>query len=136
MIKVLSILLFIIFGTLAGFHFYWFMGGTWALNKVIPSKGKTASSITIPKFATLLVGLVLFSFGVFYLIPSLLQNSILAYVYYFIPALFILRSIGEFKYVGFFKKIKDTEFAKADSQIFSPLCLFIGVVGIVILLLT
>jgi len=34
--------------------------------------------------------------------------------------------------VGFFKKIKHTEFAKSDSKIFSPLCLSIGVIGVLI----
>jgi len=37
-----------------------------------------------------------------------------------------LRAIGEFKYLGFFKKIKNTEFAIADSKLFSPLSLAIG----------
>jgi hypothetical protein len=57
------------------------------------------------------------------------------YGYWFIPSVFILRAIGEFNYVGFFKKIKHTEFAKADSKIFSPLSLGIGAVGLLIQLM-
>ncbi|MEM6843120.1 MAG: DUF3995 domain-containing protein [Bacteroidota bacterium] len=49
--------------------------------------------------------------------------------------IFILRALGEFNYVGFFKRVKNTEFARADSRIFSPLCLGIGVIGILIQLM-
>ncbi len=64
-------------------------------------------------------------------IPNLVTN----YGYWIIPAIFILRAIGDFKYVGVFKKIKDTEFAKADSKWFVPLCLTIGIFGILIQLM-
>ena len=137
---ILSVFLFLIFITLGGFHFYWFFGGVWGLEKVIPSKGNKANTLTIPKFATLIVGLVLTLFGLLYLVkielisisvPALLAN----YGYWIIPSIFILRAIGDFNYVGLFKKIKHTEFAKADSKIFSPLCLIIGIIGIVIQLI-
>jgi len=138
-IKSLSILLFAIFTVLAYFHFYWFFGGVWGLKQAIPTKNK-ASSLSIPKIATLIVGFVLISFGLIYIIKLKLINVpipawIANYIYWFIPSIFIVRAIGEFQYVGFFKKIKNTEFAKADSKIFSPLCLTIGIIGIVIQLM-
>ncbi len=134
---ILSIILFIIFIVLGGFHFYWLFGGVWGLEKVIPSKDNKASTLTIPKFATLLVGLVLVLFGLMYLIKSGLINVqvpywVTNYGFWVIPSIFILRAIGDFNYVGFFKKIKNTEFAKSDSKIFSPLCLIIGIIGILI----
>lgn len=137
---ILSIILFVIFTILGSFHLYWFLGGIWGLEKVIPSKSEKASTISIPKFATLIVSATLFLFGVFYLIKSELiivamPNGIANYIYWFIPSVFILRAIGEFNYVGFFKKIKNTEFAKADTKLFSPLCLIIGFIGFIILLI-
>jgi hypothetical protein len=137
---VLSLILFLIFTILGGFHFYWLFGGVWGLKKVIPTRGKELKSISVPKFATLMVGLVLVSFGLMYLIksefisveiPSWLKN----YGYWFIPLIFILRAIGDFKYVGIFKKIQNTKFAKADNKIFIPLCLIIGILGILIILI-
>lgn len=138
-ILILSLVLFFIYTLLGGFHFYWLFGGTWGLKKVIPTKGKEANTLAIPKFATLIVALVLVSFGIVYLIKSGVINIqipswITNYGYWFIPSIFILRAIGDFNYVGFFKKIKNTEFAKADSKIFSPLCLGIGVIGILIVI--
>jgi len=138
-ITILSIILFLIFAVLGGFHFYWFFGGVWGLEHVIPAKDKV-SSLSIPKFATLIVGLVLVLFGLVYFIKSGLTNVqipnwVTNYGYWIIPSIFILRAIGEFNYVGFFKKVKNTEFAKADSKIFSPLCLIIGIIGILIQLM-
>ncbi len=50
-----------------------------------------------------------------------------------IPIVFIIRAIGEFHYVGFFKQIKDTDFGQMDTLLFSPLCLVIGLMGFAIL---
>ncbi|WP_317130658.1 DUF3995 domain-containing protein [Psychroserpens sp. NJDZ02] len=49
-----------------------------------------------------------------------------------IPLIFLLIAIGEFKYIGFFKSIKKTDFGKLDTKLLSPLCLIIAIFGIVI----
>jgi len=139
-IIILSSLLFLIFTVLGGFHFYWFFGGILGLEKVFPTKPNEVKTLSIPKIATLIVAIVLVLFGLIYLVKSgfinySLPNWVTSYGYWVIPSLFILRAIGEFKYVGFFKKIKNTEFAKANSKIFSPLCLVIGIAGILIQLI-
>lgn len=41
---------------------------------------------------------------------------------------FLLRAIGKGKYVGFFKKIKHTRFAKQDTAFYSPLCVWISLI--------
>ncbi len=140
LVVILSIILFFVFSILGGFHFYWLFGGTWGVKKVIPTKVNQENIPSIPKLATLLVGLVLVSIGLLYLMKSgfitvQIPNWTTNYVYWIIPPIFILRAIGDFNYVGFFKKIKNTEFAKADSKLFSPLCLSIGIIGILIQLL-
>ena len=60
------------------------------------------------------------------------KNWIFEYGRIIIPGLFVLRSIGDFKYAGLFKKIKNTEFAKMDTKFFTPLCLLITALGIII----
>ena len=70
----IAIILFIIFSLLSGIHFYWLFGGKWGLEKVIPTKSEQAITLSIPKFATLIVALVLLLFGVIYLIKSRLIN--------------------------------------------------------------
>ncbi len=139
-VQILSIVLFLIFIVLSGFHFYWLFGGKWGGDKVIPTKDDKANSFTPPKFATLIVALGLLTFGLIYLVKAgFLTVSFpnwATYVYWFIPTIFTLRAIGEFNYVGFFKKVKNTKFAKADSTIFAPLCLAIGVMGFLIQVLS
>jgi len=138
---ILSLILFSVFAVLSGFHFYWLFGGSYGVKKVIPTKGVNAlNKQAIPPFATLIVALGLLSFGVMYLFKAELitlsiPDWIIQYSAWFVPSVFILRAIGEFNYVGFFKKIKDTEFAQADTKLFSPLCLGIGIVGLLIQLL-
>jgi hypothetical protein len=45
----------------------------------------------------------------------------------------IIRAIGDFKYVGFFKRIKNTPFARYDTQYYAPLCLYLGLSTLLIL---
>lgn len=37
------------------------------------------------------------------------------------------RAVGEFKYVGFFKRVHGTRFAALDTLVYSPLCLLLSV---------
>jgi hypothetical protein len=136
-ITILSILLFTVFTSLALIHFYWLFGGKWGLKEAIPTKEDGTPNIKPPKIATLIVGCGLALLGIFYLIKASIltvyvPNWVIGYGSWIIPSIFILRAIGEFKYVGLFKKIKDTTFGKADTKIFVPLCLTIGIIGLII----
>ena len=39
-----------------------------------------------------------------------------------VGVVFALRALGEFKWVGFFKSVRDTRFARLDTWLYSPLC--------------
>lgn len=39
---------------------------------------------------------------------------------------FLLRAVGDFGLVGFFKRVRGTRFAFWDTRLFSPLCLALG----------
>lgn len=137
---ILSIILLVTFTSLGFIHFYWLFGGKWGLEKALPTKEVGEKAIEPPKIATVIVGIGLISFGLIYLMKSGLinfqiPNWIITYGSWIIPSIFILRAIGDFNYVGLFKKIRDTEFAKADSKWFIPLCLTIGMLGILIQLI-
>jgi hypothetical protein len=43
-----------------------------------------------------------------------------------IAAAFALRAIGDFRYVGFFKRIRGSRFARLDTFAYSPLCAFLA----------
>jgi hypothetical protein len=43
-----------------------------------------------------------------------------------LATLFALRAVGEFRYVGIFKRVTGTPFARWDSRLFTPLCVLIA----------
>ncbi len=43
-----------------------------------------------------------------------------------VSLLFLGRAFGDFRYVGYTKRIRGTEFAKNDYFIYSPLCLVVA----------
>lgn len=42
----------------------------------------------------------------------------------------VLRAVGDFRYVGFFKRVRGTTFATLDSYCYSPLCLVLGALAL------
>lgn len=128
--------LVLIFGFLGGLHVYWAAGGRRWLEGVAPEiKGKAA--FKPPKAATIAVAIGLFGFGVLALLlafpPSMdLPLQTFGWV---AAAIFLLRAIGEFRYVGFFKRHRSTTFGKRDTLIYSPLCLFISLLFVFLLTL-
>ena len=132
MTSLLSILLSTVFFVLAGIHMYWGLGGKWALDDAYPTKEDGTSLSKVPGVvASFIVATGLFVFGLFYLINGQIISIVLpsylsAYGYWIIAFIFFLRAVGDFKYVGMFKKIKKTSFAKKDTKIYTPLCIFIS----------
>jgi len=138
-----AILLATIFMVIAMLHIYWVLGGKWGLNAAIPEVMKNnmmADSRRLGfKVATLLVALGLSLVTYLFLIhakfvPSPVPSIYLSYATYAVAGIFLLRAIGDFKYVGFFKSIKQGEFAKKDSKYFSPLCLTIFMLTMIVII--
>lgn len=134
---IFTLLLCIVFFALGVIHLNWVFGGKFGFNASIPTK-ETGERVLNPKrrdSAIVAVGLLFFS--AFYLAKSSiitieLPDWISTYGSYIIPIIFLLRAIGDFRYIGFFKKIKNTPFGKLDSQFYAPLCLGIGIIGLLI----
>ena len=110
------------------FHFYWAFGGKLGLDSALPTKDGVRL-INPGRVLTFFVGvfLFIFSFVAYMLYFSSVKPDFSTNIGWTIAAVFIIRAIGEFNAVGFFKKIKSTKFAKYDTRLFSPLCLFLGV---------
>ncbi|MEH0157732.1 DUF3995 domain-containing protein [Limibacter armeniacum] len=134
---ILSIFLSVVFIVLGVIHFNWVIGGEFGFAESLPTKENGERVLNPKKLDSAIVGLGLTAFGIFYVIKSglvvfSLPDWIMDYGSWIIPSIFLLRAIGEFKYVGFFKSIKHTTFGKLDTKFFSPLCLLIGIFGILI----
>ena len=50
----------------------------------------------------------------------------LAWLSYALAAGLLARAVGEFKYVGFFKRVRGSRFARLDTLLYSPLCLLLS----------
>lgn len=127
----------IIFTVLAVIHFVWALGVSWGEKFAVPAKENGEKVINPGRLECIIIGSGLSLFAIFYLsyldfatykFPEWVYLS----VGWGIPSIFMLRAIGEFKYIGFFKKVKNTDFGKADTVFFSPLCILIGIIGIMI----
>jgi hypothetical protein len=136
-IMILSTLLSITLIGLGLIHFNWVIGGKFGFEESLPTKESGERILNPKKIDSAIVGIGLTAFGIFYILKSglIVYNLpvwIMKYGSWVIPILFLLRAIGEFKYIGFFKSVKKTDFGKLDTKLFSPLCLVIGIFGIII----
>lgn len=137
MVHSLGILLAGIFAVLSLLHLYWAAGGRRGHEATIPTSG--GNRLFNPStLATILVAIALLSamfvmLGRVGVLGALLPTRIFFYGAWGISVVFFLRAVGEFRYVGFFKRVRDTKFAQWDTWLLSPLCLLIsimaGVVG-------
>ncbi len=129
-VSVLAIVLLVFLGLV---HVYWALGGSVWIDKAIPRIDGQAT-ITPGMVITLLVAIALFSFaGVIYLLQfnnltTWVYGEYIVYLGWVLAGVFMLRAIGDFKVVGFFKKVTDSAFAKYDTFYYSPLCLAFSVV--------
>jgi hypothetical protein len=133
----IGFVLFIILLSLSGIHIYWGFGGKWGSVAAIPTKENNAPIIKPGFFDCLFVALGLLCFGLFILIKTGiiifgLPGWLSDYGLWAISAIFLLRAIGEFNYVGFFKKVKSTRFGVMDTRYYSPLCLLLAILGIIL----
>lgn len=127
----IALLLTIIFGTLGVIHLYWAAGGAFGLDGVLPAVND-APLFTPGPLVTIAVACLLGVFSIIAIILGFGDDSIGAYLNhaiisaYVIGTILLLRAIGDFRYVGFFKRVKGSKFAVYDSWLFSPLCFLTG----------
>ena len=130
-----GIILIVLFLMLSLLHFYWVFGGKKGLDKALPTDNNGKRVLHPGKIETSIVAIGLLLFASYYVLkigafeigyPSLIFD----FGGWIISAVFILRAIGEFKYVGYFKRIKNTAFGQLDTKYYSSLSLAIGILGI------
>ena len=133
---ILALMLMSVFIALSLLHFYWLFGGRIGLEAALPEvEGK---AVFIPSAAAtlsvaILLGLCALLIGMrAELLAPLLQNSVSLWLTRALAVVLLLRAIGDFRYVGFFKRIRNGRFATMDTLIYAPLCLFLalGIVGL------
>lgn len=138
MIRGLGFLTACIFVTLALLHVYWAAGGAWGRGVSVPTgvptnaAAKGARLFNPTRAGTLAVaaGLLLAALVVLGRLgvrAAPLPGWVFVWGSWLIALAFLARAIGEFRYVGLFKRVRGTDFANWDTWLFTPLCLFIAV---------
>ncbi len=120
-----------VFASLSLVHVYWLFGGRVGQLAAIPENDGTP--IFEPSaLATLVVtmGLALCAViiaGTAGMLVLPLSQTILAWLTRGLAVVLLLRAIGDFRLVGFFKGIRHTRFARLDTVVYSPLCLALAI---------
>ncbi len=115
---------------LSALHFYWALGGKWGKVGTIPeNRGKPLFRPSLASTIMVALGLLgaasvaLARGGALGGAGGLPGERAAAGI---LGLLFVTRSLGEGRYVGFFKRVRGTAFAFWDNWLFSPLALTIG----------
>ena len=111
-------------------HIYWALGGRTGQSVAVPEvNGQRA--FTPSRSGTLAVaGALLFASAVVAIAGGIVRVG--GYAAFFrimafgLSLTFLARAIGDFRLVGFFKRIHGTRFARLDTVVFSPCCLVLG----------
>ena len=128
----------IIFLLLSLLHFYWLLGGKWGMDSVVPTNEKSSDKLFKPSAISTVVvatGFLIFAcvaIGNTGIFSAWVDLKYFRWGNLLIAFIFLVRAVGDFKYVGFFKKVRGTLFAKNDSRYYAPLCLFIAVTSVFI----
>ena len=110
-------------------HVYWAMGGRMGITVAIPEfEGR--SLFRPGPLVTFTVALLLFFAAV---IVAVQAGMIFHEKFGLVPRaativlamVFAARAIGDFQYVGFFKRVTETRFARLDTLCYSPLCVLL-----------
>ena len=123
----IPLLLAATFGLLSLLHAYWACGGAWGKGVAVPERNGRAA-FKPSRLATTLVAIGLANCAV--LVAALadwlalpLSLGVLRVLGQVVAGLFLVRAIGDFRLVGFFKRVRGTRFADFDTSFYSPLCL-------------
>jgi hypothetical protein len=122
-------------------HFYWAFGGKLWFVDVLPTNSSGLKKINPGMAAGIIIAIVLLflaliTIGNLGLFDKYIQGKYFRYGALVIAVIFLLRAIGDFKFIGFFKKVTKTRFAINDTNIFSPLCLFIALISLIIFIIS
>lgn len=107
-------------------HVYWAAGGRWLFDKAVPDTGNSRfkpgpiATLSVAGALIALAGLVL-NAGILNWGPDLLRWALIAGI-----TVLAARSIGETKYVGFTKTVRNSDFAEFDDRFFTPLIVFLA----------
>ena len=124
---------------LAALHLYWAVGGRWGAEAAVPERSGKPLFRPGPAACVVVAALLLCAAVVVWSKPSGWSRSFMPHGWSTVGTLgvalvFIVRAVGDFRWVGFFKKERTTRFARLDTVLYSPLCLILGIGSLIVAL--
>ncbi|MBC8086927.1 MAG: DUF3995 domain-containing protein [Phycisphaerae bacterium] len=122
-----------VFTALAALHFYWAVRGVAGGGVALPTRSSGKPLFLPSRATTMSVVFALLAAAVVVLgRAQLLPPNNIPFLLFVVGAwtlglVFAARAIGEFQYVGLFKRERSTGFARADTRYFTPLCIVIAI---------
>jgi hypothetical protein len=123
-------------------HVYWALGGRLGLHAALPQlpvppgwqqngEPQMVNAFDPRRGTTLAVAAVLIVVGVAVglrggLLGAPVRHGALQAMLAAVALVILARAIGDFRLVGFFKRVKGSAFARMDTWVYSPLCVMLG----------
>jgi uncharacterized protein (DUF2062 family) len=132
--QVVALLLALILLAVGLIHAYWALGGRRASAGAVPEvAGRPAFKPS--RFGTIAVAIALLAASALVatagrLLADPLSPPIVRLLTFGLGAVFLARSVGDFRLVGFFKRVRASRFAQLDTFLYSPLCLIMGLAAL------
>ena len=123
--------LIVAFAGLALMHAYWLFGGQAGRLAAIPEVDgqpvfqPSALATLVVAIGLALCALLIAATAGMCTLP--LSQTVLAWLIRVLAVVLLLRAVGDFRLVGFFKRIRHTHFARLDTAVYSPLCLALAI---------
>ncbi|MFD0672909.1 DUF3995 domain-containing protein [Cohnella sp. GCM10027633] len=124
----------------SGLHLYWASGGRWGGAAAVPRKADGGELLFKPRVPeTVAVALLLLVAAAALLVQAdlIIIGTVDRYAKFaciLCAVVFFVRAVGEFKYLGLFKRIRNTAFGRNDTLYYSPMCLFLALAYVLALL--
>ena len=111
-------------------HVYWALGGRVGKSAAVPELDGQRAFIPSRAGTLVVAAALLFAATVVAIAGGQFEvggfRGIFRILAFGLSATFIARAVGDFRLVGFFKRVRGTHFARLDTTVFAPLCLVLG----------
>jgi hypothetical protein len=131
-----AVVLSVALSAVALLHVYWAVRGVNA-STAVPSRTDGTPVFRPGRVATLTVAAALVVAALLVLarahvVTIGLPTNLIDVGVWLVAATFTMRTVGEFRYVGIFKRVRGTPFARWDTRLFTPLCAAIASAAVVV----
>jgi hypothetical protein len=120
-----------VFAAIAVLHLFWACGGLRGAQAVIPHVDGRALFAPGPAATVVVAGLLAGAAALVLerarLGPGIIPPAVGLWGTWAVAVVLVARAVGEFNYLGFFKRHRGTRFAGLDTRFYSPVALGLGI---------